>query len=76
MFLFHTDIQDVLLFSALGGGVWGGLLMLIDFFAKTALGMALVSIVLLILRKVNKKTTVPMAPFVLLGFVICVFLGM
>lgn len=105
LFLFHTAIQDILLFSALGGGVWGGLLMLIAFFAKAALGMgdakmflvigliyglnntysilllslmimAVVSIVLLVLRKVNKKTAVPMAPFVLLGFVICVFLGM
>ncbi len=37
--------------------------------------MAIVSIVLLILKKVTKKTAVPMAPFVVVGFLICVLGG-
>lgn len=105
IFLFHMDIKMVLLFSALGGGVWGGLLVLIALVVKTALGMgdakmffvigliyglnntysillvslfimAVVSIILLLLRKVNRKSSVPMAPFVLGGFALCIFLGM
>lgn len=38
--------------------------------------MAVVSIVLLILKKVSRKTKIPMAPFVALGFLVCVILGM
>lgn len=105
VFLFSVDIREVLLFSTLGGGVWGGLLILIALIAKTALGMgdakmfivigliyglnntysillfsifimAVVSIVLLLLKKVSRKTAVPMAPFVLIGFMLCIFLGM
>lgn len=105
VFLFGTGIKEVLLFSALGGGVWGGLLVLIALAVKTALGMgdakmffvigliyglnntysillislfimAIISIVLLVLKRVNRKTAVPMAPFVLVGFAVCIFLGM
>lgn len=103
--VFHTDIRAVLLFSVLGGVIWGGLLVLIALVVKTALGMgdakmffvlgliyglnntysillmsllimALVSIVLLILKRVTRKTAVPMAPFVLIGFVLCILGGM
>ena len=42
----------------------------------TVIIMALVSIILLILKKVTRKTAVPMAPFMAIGFLICVFLGM
>lgn len=105
VFLFHTDFRTVMLFSVLGGGVWGGLLVVIALIAKTALGMgdakmflvigliyglnntyaillisllimAVISIILLVLKKVNRKSTVPMAPFVLIGFILCIFLGM
>lgn len=38
--------------------------------------MALVSVVLLMLRRVDRRTSLPMAPFVLTGFVFCVFVGM
>ena len=37
--------------------------------------MAIISIVLLMLKKVTRKTAVPMAPFVALGFLINVFIG-
>lgn len=39
VFLFYTDFRTVMLFSVLGGGVWGGLLVVIALIAKTALGM-------------------------------------
>lgn len=38
--------------------------------------MAIISVVLLLLKKVDRKTAVPMAPFVLAGYVLCIFLGM
>lgn len=38
--------------------------------------MATVSIILLLMKKVTRKTAVPMAPFVLFGFTLCIFLGM
>ena len=105
IFLFHTDLRMALAFSALGGGVWGGLLIIIALIAKTALGMgdakmflvigliyglnntysillvslfvmAVVSIALLAMKKVERKSTIPMAPFVLIGFILCIFLGM
>lgn len=37
--------------------------------------MAVTSIVLLLLKKVDRKTHVPMAPFVLIGFLVCIFIG-
>ncbi len=103
--VFAVDIRTILLFSALGGGIWGGIFVIIALLTKTALGMgdakmffvigliyglnntyaillisllimAVISIVLLILKKVDRKTAVPMAPFVLIGFILCIFLGM
>lgn len=105
IFLLHTDARVVLAFSALGGGIWGGLLIVIALIAKTALGMgdakmflvigliyglnntysillisllimAIVSIALLAMKRVERKSTIPMAPFVLIGFTLCIFLGM
>lgn len=38
--------------------------------------MAIVSIILLLAKKVTRKTAIPMAPFVVIGFVINVLLGM
>lgn len=38
--------------------------------------MALTAIVLLLLKKVDRKTAVPMAPFMAIGFAICLALGM
>ena len=38
--------------------------------------MALTAIVLLLLKKVDRKTAVPMAPFMTIGFMICLALGM
>ncbi|MCI9072083.1 MAG: prepilin peptidase [Lachnospiraceae bacterium] len=105
VFLLHTDIRVALAFSALGGGIWGGLLIVIALIAKTALGMgdakmflvigliyglnntysillisllvmAIVSITLLAMKRVERKSTIPMAPFVLIGFTLCIFLGM
>ena len=37
--------------------------------------MAVVSLVLLLLKKVTAKTAVPMAPFVVLGFLVFLFCG-
>lgn len=105
IFLFHTEPRMALAFSALGGGVWGGLLIIIALIAKTALGMgdakmflvigliyglnntysillislfvmAVVSIALLVMKRAERKSTIPMAPFVLIGFILCIFLGM
>ena len=42
----------------------------------TILVMAIVSIFLLAMKKVTKKTAVPMAPFVTIGFLINVLMGM
>ena len=93
-----------LLYSALGAFICGGVLLIISFLLKNALGlgdvkmffviglfyglqgtysimlvsilvMAVVSIVLLILKKVTRKTAIPMAPFVAVGFLIKVLLG-
>jgi prepilin signal peptidase PulO-like enzyme (type II secretory pathway) len=38
--------------------------------------MALVSLILLALKKVTVKTAVPVAPFVVLGFILCIIAGM
>ena len=38
--------------------------------------MAVISIILLAAKKVTRKTAVPMAPFVALGFLVCILLGM
>ena len=38
--------------------------------------MALISLVLLAIKKVTVKTAIPMAPFVVLGFILCILAGM
>ena len=38
--------------------------------------MAIVSLILLAIKKVNVKTAIPMAPFVVLGFILCILAGM
>ena len=38
--------------------------------------MALVSITLLLLKKVDKKTAIPMAPFIVIGYILSIFAGM
>lgn len=96
--------KEVLVFSLLGSGVCGGLLLIIAFVVKNSLGMgdvklfavlglyygladtysilmisiifmAIVSIVLLLLKKVDRTTKIPMAPFVLFGFLVGVMGG-
>jgi len=42
----------------------------------SVLVMAIVSIVLLIMKKVTRKTAIPMAPFVAFGFLLNVLMGM
>lgn len=38
--------------------------------------MAIVSLILLAMKKVTVKTAIPMAPFVVLGFILCILAGM
>lgn len=105
IFAFSMEIKTALLFSALGGCLWGGILLIVALIAKNGLGMgdvkmffvigliygmnntysiilisllimAITSIILLLLKKVDRKTAVPMAPFTLIGFILCIFLGM
>ncbi len=37
--------------------------------------MAVVSIILMIMKKADRKTSIPMAPFVTVGFLLCVLIG-
>lgn len=100
-----TPWDKLLVFSALGGIVCGGLLFVIALVVKSALGMGdvkmffvlgllygltdvygilvftviamgIVSIGLLITKKVNTKTMIPMAPFAVLGFFLSILAGM
>lgn len=105
IFVAHTPWKQVILFSLIGAGICGGVLLVIALIVKSALGMgdvkmfavigllygitntysillfsilimAAVSFVLLITKKVTRKAAIPMAPFVVLGFMISVLLGM
>ena len=42
----------------------------------SVIAMGIVSIILLIAKKVTMKSTIPMAPFVILGFLLSIFAGM
>ena len=104
IFVAQTRWETVILYSAIGGLITGGVLMVIALLVKSALGMgdvkmffvlgllyglsdvyyilllslvmmAVVSLVLLLLKKVTAKTAVPMAPFVVLGFLVFLFCG-
>ena len=98
-------LKYMLIYSLLGGGLCGGVLLIIATIGKSALGMgdvkmftaigllyglsntytiilmsiiimAVVSVILLALKKVTRKTAVPMAPFVAIGFFICMLMGL
>ena len=100
-----TPIKTVLLFSLLGAGICGGILLIVAIIAKSALGMgdvklftvlgllygvmntysiliftmifmAVTSLILLAMKKVTVKTAIPMAPFVIIGFMVGVLAGM
>lgn len=105
IFVGGTPWNRVLVFSALGGFVYGGVLLVIALIVKKALGMgdvklffvlglfygvtdtysillfsilimAIVSAVLLIMKKATPKTSIPMAPFVAVGFLISILAGL
>lgn len=96
---------DIIMPSLIGAFLCGGILLLVAFIAKNALGMgdvklfsvigllygftstysilvvtvfimAIVSIVLLVAKKATRKTAIPMAPFVAVGFLLSVFAGL
>lgn len=104
IFYYHYTWNSCLIFSLIGAGFCGGVLLIIALIAKSALGMgdvkmftvlgliyglsitysillftmvimAIVSIILLIAKKVTRKTSIPVAPFSILGFLICILAG-
>ena len=103
IFVAGVSWKEILMYSASGALVCGGILLLVATIAKSALGMgdvklffvlgllygiidtysillftvlimAIVSIALLIAKKVTVKTAVPMAPFVIVGLLVDIFL--
>lgn len=69
-----VGMGDVKLFAVIGTYVGAGSIMGLVFL--TALASALYSIVMLIRRKINLKEEIPFAPFVLVGTVLTMALGM
>lgn len=65
---------DVKMFFVLG--LLYGLMDTYGILFLSVIAMGIVSIVLLIAKKVTTKTTIPMAPFVILGFLLSVLAGM
>lgn len=65
---------DVKLFFVLG--LLYGLMDAYGILLFSVIAMGVVSIVLLIAKKVTTKTTIPMAPFVIIGFFLSVLAGM
>lgn len=65
---------DVKMFFVLG--LLYGLTDVYGILLFSVIAMGLVSIVLLIAKKVTRKSTIPMAPFVVLGFLVSILAGM
>lgn len=65
---------DVKLFFALG--LFYGLQDTYSILLVSIILMALFSITMLIFKKVNRKTAIPMAPFVAIGFLVNILMGM
>ena len=105
IFLGGTPWNKLLIFSAIGGLVCGGVLFVIALIMKSGLGMGdvklffvlgllyglmdtygiflftvipmgLFAIGLLVLKKADRKATIPMAPFVIIGFFLSIIAGM
>ena len=65
---------DVKMFFVLG--LLYGLMDAYGILMFSVIAMGIVSIILLIAKKVTMKSTIPMAPFVILGFLLSIFAGM
>lgn len=105
IFIIDASWKEILVFSAIGAGICGGMLFVVAIIVKTALGMgdvkmffvvgllfgfadtysimllsmmimAILSIVLLAMKKVTRKTAIPMAPFVVAGYLLHIVLSM
>ena len=64
---------DVKMLAVLG--LFYGLANTYSILLFSTLIMAVLSIILLILKKVNRKTAIPMAPFVIIGFIVNILAG-
>lgn len=69
-----VGMGDVKLFAVIGTYVGTGSIMALVFI--TALAAALYSIIMLILKKIKLKEEIPFAPFVLVGIILTMALGM
>ena len=65
---------DVKLFLVLG--LLYGLTDAYGILLFSVIAMGIVSIILLIAKKVTRKSTIPMAPFVIIGFLLSILAGM
>ena len=65
---------DVKMFTVIG--LIYGFVKAYNILLFTMIIMAVVSIILLIAKKVNRKTAVPMAPFAVFGFIVSILLGL
>lgn len=78
MAYFSPDLGfgDVKLAGLLGGFLgWYGIAQILAGFLLAWVMMAVVSIVLLTLRRINIKASLPMGPYLILGAVVAVFVG-
>lgn len=69
-----VGMGDVKLFAVIGFYVGGGSIMPVVFLS--ALSSALYSVVMLALKKISLKAEIPFAPFVLVGMILAMALGM
>ena len=64
---------DVKLFTVLG--LIYGLSITYSILLFTIIIMAIISIILLIAKKVTRKTAIPVGPFTIIGFLLCMLAG-